>query len=387
MGELSMQGLAGTGRQQDPEKASASPLLFVDTPSYFIRPRNTDWRYLRGLFRLEEFGGPQTLYTVDPAQIVLESAIYIQNRLGLKILDPVRILNADRLRHLGATAVLNHSIPPKQVGERLPVIWRHEVLDEEMLRRAGIGDATIHKARDFMKKCLDRVDHVITATSLACERNKAIFPDHAEKFVPLSFFLPNIRTIAQDALSRKLQVDLPRVQVLFVGRDSRRKGLDIVFSAWERLAPETQKRAVLNVVTDALPAGMRCPEGVNILGAVPHAEALALLQSADIFVMPSRIESFGFVFVEAMAAGCAVIAPPWESQQEILNHGKAGILCDPSAGTVAEGLETLICNDVQRRNLARAAVEQFSGRYCASVIAEGYKRLTQTAGNGGPRGE
>ncbi len=50
---------------------------------------------------------------------------------------------------------------------------------------------------------------------------------------------------------------------------------------------------------------------------------------ADTFIMPSKKEGFGIVFIEAMACGCKVIAGNKDGSTEALQHGRLGTLVDP----------------------------------------------------------
>ncbi|HEX8620083.1 MAG TPA: glycosyltransferase [Thermoanaerobaculia bacterium] len=54
-----------------------------------------------------------------------------------------------------------------------------------------------------------------------------------------------------------------------------------------------------------------------------------LYNLADVYVMPSRGEGFGFVFLEAMACGVPVIGSKADGSREALRHGELGLLVDP----------------------------------------------------------
>jgi phosphatidyl-myo-inositol dimannoside synthase len=55
-----------------------------------------------------------------------------------------------------------------------------------------------------------------------------------------------------------------------------------------------------------------------------------LYNLADVYVMPSRGEGFGFVFLEAMACGVPVIGSKADGGREALRHGELGLLVDPT---------------------------------------------------------
>lgn len=75
-------------------------------------------------------------------------------------------------------------------------------------------------------------------------------------------------------------------------------------------------------------------ENVHQLGFIPRDQVVEELQKADVFVMISRNEAFGLVYLEAMAQGCITIAVKKEGFDGIIQHGVNGFLCE--AGNVNE---------------------------------------------------
>ena len=100
-------------------------------------------------------------------------------------------------------------------------------------------------------------------------------------------------------------MDRKRGRVVFLGRDEPRKGLSVLLEAWP-LIRSRHPHAEL-VVMGAERADP--PEGVVFLGRVDTEAKERTLRSAEVYVAPNLGgESFGIVLVEAMAAGCAVVA-------------------------------------------------------------------------------
>jgi len=69
--------------------------------------------------------------------------------------------------------------------------------------------------------------------------------------------------------------------------------------------------------------------GVVLAGFVPPSETADYYNLCDIFVMPSRQEGFGIVFIEALACGKPVIAGNQDGSCDALLNGQLGILVDP----------------------------------------------------------
>ena len=68
---------------------------------------------------------------------------------------------------------------------------------------------------------------------------------------------------------------------------------------------------------------------VVFAGLIPESEKVAYYSLADVFVMPSRGEGFGIVYLEAMACGIPTVASCLDGGREALRNGMLGILVDP----------------------------------------------------------
>ncbi len=75
-------------------------------------------------------------------------------------------------------------------------------------------------------------------------------------------------------------------------------------------------------------------ESVNLLGFMKRDEVVKQLDRNDVFIMISKNETFGLVYLEAMARGCITIAAKREGFDGIIQDGKNGFLCE--AGDVDE---------------------------------------------------
>lgn len=73
---------------------------------------------------------------------------------------------------------------------------------------------------------------------------------------------------------------------------------------------------------------------ILLTGRLPRNEIIPILDSSDVFILISRGEVFGLVYIEAMSRGCIVIASRGEGMEGIITHGKNGFLCE--AGNAVE---------------------------------------------------
>lgn len=113
-------------------------------------------------------------------------------------------------------------------------------------------------------------------------------------------------------------------RVLFVGRVGPRKGIHRLLSVWNRLGLPNSELCLAGV--DEFPRGYLS----RILGSARHlghlsADKLApLYQRASLFVLPSLVEGFGLVLLEALAHGAPILASNHTAAPEILEDHRCG---------------------------------------------------------------
>jgi len=180
--------------------------------------------------------------------------------------------------------------------------------------------------------------------------------------------------------------------ILFVGRITAEKGAYNLIEAFQnQIAPRYGATALVLIGQPEEPDRLRrALEGTA--GKVVHLEHIdqrelpAFYSHAYVFVGPSRREPFGLVFVEALACGLPVISVAEGGPLEIVEPGKTGLLCpDNSAGSIAQALETLLCDGDLRDRMARSArasvVDRFGIDGVASDMAARYHQIVS-----GPNG-
>lgn len=177
-------------------------------------------------------------------------------------------------------------------------------------------------------------------------------------------------------------------RLLFVGRDFDTKGGAQVVAAHQLLRRELGPDVTLTVAGPAQwPLRSPVPDGVTFLGRVPGAQVGRLMDTHDLFVMPSRMEGFGIAFVEALTRGLPCIGRDACAMPEIIGHDDGGRLVrseDPGelAALVAEAL----ADDVLYAACAAAADRRrrhFSWERAASeVVAAAEESLRVRPGEG-----
>ena len=112
---------------------------------------------------------------------------------------------------------------------------------------------------------------------------------------------------------------------------------------------------------------------IRMTGRLPREEIIPILDKSDVFILISKGEVFGLVYIEAMSRGCIVIASRNEGMEGVIEHGVNGFLCE--AGN-AEELASIIrhiqgLNEGERRRLSEAAIAT-SLRLTDVAVAKNY---------------
>jgi phosphatidylinositol alpha-1,6-mannosyltransferase len=175
---------------------------------------------------------------------------------------------------------------------------------------------------------------------------------------------------------------------LIVGRTSkeeRYKGHDLLLEIWSDIMCR-HPGAELVVVGggDDLPrlqnkaAALGLGTGVRFLGQVPAEDLDRLYRRCAFFVMPSRHEGFGFVFLEAMRAGKACICARGAAS-EIIEDGVTGIVVDPDrADEVISAIQRLLADPRSRREMGSLAKARFLEHFTRERFAERLRVLLRT---------
>ena len=117
--------------------------------------------------------------------------------------------------------------------------------------------------------------------------------------------------------------------VLFIGTDFYRKGGDLVLNSFAMVRTVIPDAQLVFISQDPVPPSFP-RAGVKIMAPIWDREQfLELFCQADVLVLPSRLETWGDVLLEAMAFGLPCIGVTGQSMDEIIRDGETGLLVPP----------------------------------------------------------
>ncbi len=133
---------------------------------------------------------------------------------------------------------------------------------------------------------------------------------------------------------------------------------------------------------------------VSLCGRVSRNEVVEKLDKADVFILISRLEVFGLVYIEAMARGCIVVASRCEGMEGIIEDGVNGFFCEAGnseeLANVVRRIQSL--SDEQRATIsanAQATARQLTDKkvakdYIDTVLKYRDLNLDESGKNAGP---
>ena len=220
----------------------------------------------------------------------------------------------------------------------------------------------------------ERIDHRIAVSEAA--------RDAAARWLPGEYeVVPNGVLIPPHADAGKRQH-----QIVFAGRQERRKGLQVLLQAW----PEIHRRTGARLrVIGADPLAVRLllsrfrisQEGIDILGFLAQDEFTAELLAGKALVAPSLGgESFGMVLTRAFGCATPVVASDISGYRDVASP-EVGCLVPPGdRSALAQTVVDLLADEPRRQLLGeaarRVAQERYSWDGIARRLLEIYVRVT-----------
>lgn len=184
---------------------------------------------------------------------------------------------------------------------------------------------------------------------LACKTDVIVNISNSELKNALNYKLPAHKSkIIYNGIARKkcrqhkivnLHMDQNKINLLFVGRFDRSKGLDMLLDFWQN---HDLEHIHLYIIGESIlqDAEIDLPGNVTLIGWVDHQLIDDYYQLFDAVIVPSRWEGFGLVAIEAMKNHKAIIVSNRGALPELVVDGHNGYLFDLEN---AESLYNILC--------------------------------------------
>jgi glycogen(starch) synthase len=206
------------------------------------------------------------------------------------------------------------------------------------------------KSDSVVSRILQSADWVTAASEMVHSTAQRILPEIAPRASLIHFGFD-----ACDVEAEPLTFDEPRL--LCLGRHVFEKGFDLALTALAALVDRFPKLRLI-IASDGparadlerQAAELGLTQAVDFIGWVESAKIPALLNSATVVLIPSRvIEGFGLVAMEAAMMGRPVVASRSGGLPEVVIHGQTGLIVDRDD---SNALATAIAYLLDRPNVA-----------------------------------
>jgi glycosyltransferase involved in cell wall biosynthesis len=253
----------------------------------------------------------------------------------------------------------------------------------QRFRRAGLRTRLAAKAAGLLETIAIRRADFITSPSTVIA---------AEETTRGHRVIPNLSSSSQAHVSGEERGG----HVVFLGRYERRKGADTFAIAACRVLEVLPNVRITFAGPDTFdgPGGqsmrhhcrtvLRAYEDrIALLGSITSEEVSKLLSSAAVLAVPSRLEAFGMVYIEAMSAGAVPIGCLGTGAEEVITDGITGLLVPPGdAPALADALIGLLTHERSLRDMAERGRHEVAIRFNEQMIAatydEFYRSLSMT---------
>ncbi|MHB1205257.1 MAG: glycosyltransferase family 4 protein [Rhodospirillaceae bacterium] len=169
------------------------------------------------------------------------------------------------------------------------------------------------------------------------------------------------------------------VNLLFVGRLVKQKGLDVLIAALAKMELTIKWRLTLVGDGPEWPAlageaaRLGLADRLELRGWVAKEALPEIYRSGDIFVLPSRDEGMANARLEAMAAGLPVVATRVAGTGEVVIQGETGLLVAPGeTDGLVTALTALIADQAKREAFGRAGRKRVETTFGWDIVASAW---------------
>lgn len=242
-----------------------------------------------------------------------------------------------------------------------------------------VQDIVYSWQKPFIRKTINNAA-IVMAVSKTLANELMPYSDRKEIVV-----LPNVVDTGYFILPPVQRKKSP-FRFLTVARLTPKKGIDLLIKAFARTF-KGKDEVILEIGGDgeqkdelrALANSLNIENQVKFLGMLSHEQVREAMWRANAFVLPSYVETFGVVLIEAMATGLPVIATSCGGPEEIVKPD-TGLLIEP--GDVVE-LSKALKNVYENRfelsknelTIRTYAVDKYSDRVIAEKLLEYYNQV------------
>lgn len=275
---------------------------------------------------------------------------------------------------------------------KIPCVLRCCGEDVQVNRMLSYGYRLSPHIDNLVKNTYRQFDRVVGMVEGIREEYHGLgIPDEKIRIIPNGVNLERFKEIGNKE-AKKDKLGLKNKSVLLtVGRNHPKKGYNLIPNILERIYKKRQdvvwivigngsKNILSSEAAGSVKKNLILIDEINggtdkMLKELPSLDLIQYYQSADLFVLPSYMEIFSIVLIEANAAGLPVVTSNAPGCRDVIKDGYNGLLAEPGDYEMfAEKIVDLLDNK-ELYNLIRFNIAKDIKRYDWSAIADQYREL------------
>lgn len=277
----------------------------------------------------------------------------------------------------GIDAIISHIIFPwlnPGVTTPIPIIWSSQ----------GISPPSYYQIHQFtFSQVIDMYNYFSKKSDLLIIWTKScadIMNKHCHITKPIEIIPP----IAEIHFPKQKIPKQTKFHMLFVGREPQRKGFYDVLDSYYSLS-EDRKEITFDIVSllpDKIIAQLKADPNINYYSNISNELKAQLMDRADLLILPTYAETYGFILIEGMAHRCALITSNYEPLNELVKEPENGFLIQPgNVKEIAQKIKLLYENqslltEISENNYKKYLIN-FSKKAVIPKYKEALKQLLQ----------
>lgn len=259
---------------------------------------------------------------------------------------------------------------------------RNDSFKEKLKRLARIV-IYLKLKRDYYKCRLNHIDWLLPKADILCMLSRSHFAEineiyGSDKYKYKYRSIPNPNSYTEERLA---PTNCPKKkQLLFVGRFSHEKRMDVILKIWNKIGPRYPDWELIMVgdsKNKALVSRLkRMVRGLSNVRFTGFCDPLPYQQSASICCMTSSYEGLPMVLTEAMQCGCVPMAfDSFGALRDIIEHGRNGVIVKPFDIKAYTRELCRLMDDTEYREKLAANARQDVQRFSVEKVADQWEEL------------
>lgn len=190
-----------------------------------------------------------------------------------------------------------------------------------------------------------KADKIIAVSGAVEQKLRAFRPKYANKMTTIHNLtdVEGIRAKGEEPVTEEFPAD--KFNIVSCGRVSHEKGMDLAVEACAELVAMGHESIHWWIVgggpaedeVRAKIAELHMEDYVTMLGM--KGNPYPYIKQADLYVQPSRFESYGLTIAEAMVLGKQIVSTDTDGAKELIRNGENGVLCAINAQGIVDAIE------------------------------------------------